>query len=295
MAPKRVVQPGRRFFNILAISFLTVMTVLSILPFVVIITGSFSSSDAIIRNGYSIFVQEFSLDAYKMIFVYPEEILSSASVSVTVTVVGTLAGLVIMAMTGYALSCREMKYRNGIAFFFYFTTLFSGGLVPWYMLISGMGMRDTLAALIVPMLCSSFYILLIRNSMRQVPESLAESAKMDGAGHMRIFLQIMAPLSTPILATVALFLALAYWNNWYLASLFITKTTMWPLQFRLHRTLTAAEAVAQGGAEHFKNAVIPTETVKLATAVVATGPIFLVYPFLQKYFVQGITVGAVKG
>lgn len=288
-------QKGAKLFRAIATVVISFFVVLSILPFIMIISGSLSSTPAIIKNGYSVFIQEFTLDAYRMIFRFPEEMGRSYAVSITVTVLGTFAGLIIMSMAGYVLQRRELKYGNGIAFFFYFTTLFSGGLVPWYMLISNMGMRDTIWALIVPMMASPFNILLIRNFMRDIPESLTESAHIDGAGDMRIFLQIILPLSKPIIATVGLFLALAYWNNWYLASLFITDVDLWPLQYRLYRTLSAAMAVAQGGAENFVHAAIPSETVKLATAVVATGPIILLYPFLQKYFVQGITIGAVKG
>lgn len=291
----RIRQSGKTAFNIAAVSILGIMSLLAIIPFIMIVTGSFSSSDEIIKHGYSFLIQKFSIDAYKMVFLDPQEMGNSYAVSAVVTIGGTLTGLVIMSMAGYALQCCDMKYRNGIAFYFYFTTLFSGGLVPWYMLISNMGMRDTIWSLIIPALCNSFYILLIRNFMRDIPDSLAESAKIDGAGHFRIFTQIILPLSKPILATVALFTALGYWNNWYLASLFITNVRLWPLQFRLHRVLTAAQAVAQGGAEHFTNAIIPTETVKLATAVVTTLPVLVVYPFLQKYFVAGITIGAVKG
>ena len=247
------------------------------------------------KNGYSLAIQEFTLDAYRMIFRFPEEIGRSYLVSIFVTAVGTLAGLLIMAMAGYVLQRRDLRYSNQIAFYFYFTTLFSGGTVPWYMLISQMGLKETIWALIVPMMCSPFNILLIRNFMKQIPDSLTESAKIDGAGDFYIFVKIIVPLSKPILATVGLFLALAYWNNWYLASLFVNDVNLWPMQYRLHRILTAAMAVAQGGAENFVNAAIPTETVKLANAVVATGPIVLLYPFLQKYFVRGITIGAVKG
>lgn len=288
-------QKGSRLFQGLAVMVVMFFVILSILPFIMIISGSLSSTPAIIKNGYSVLIQDFTLDAYRMIFRFPEEIGRSYAVSISVTVIGTLVGLVLMSMAGYVLQRRELKYANGISFFFYFTTLFSGGLVPWYMLISGMGMRDTIWALIVPMMASPFNILLIRNFMRDIPESLTESARIDGAGDLRIFLRIILPLSKPIVATVGLFLALAYWNNWYLASLFITDVNLWPLQYRLYRVLSAAMAVAQGGAENFVHAVIPTETVKLATAVVATGPIILLYPFLQKYFVQGITIGAVKG
>ena len=267
----------------------------SILPFIMIISGSLSSTQAIMKNGYSLAIQEFTLDAYRMIFRFPEEIGRSYLVSIFVTAVGTLAGLLIMAMAGYVLQRRDLRYSNQIAFYFYFTTLFSGGTVPWYMLISQMGLKETIWALIVPMMCSPFNILLIRNFMKQIPDSLTESAKIDGAGDFYIFVKIIVPLSKPILATVGLFLALAYWNNWYLASLFVNDVNLWPMQYRLHRILTAAMAVAQGGAENFVNAAIPTETVKLANAVVATGPIVLLYPFLQKYFVRGITIGAVKG
>ena len=285
----------KTIFNVVAYLVIVFLVAASILPFIMIISGSLSSTQAIMKNGYSLAIQEFTLDAYRMIFRFPEEIGRSYLVSIFVTAVGTLAGLLIMAMAGYVLQRRDLRYSNQIAFYFYFTTLFSGGTVPWYMLISQMGLKETIWALIVPMMCSPFNILLIRNFMKQIPDSLTESAKIDGAGDFYIFVKIIVPLSKPILATVGLFLALAYWNNWYLASLFVNDVNLWPMQYRLHRILTAAMAVAQGGAENFVNAAIPTETVKLANAVVATGPIVLLYPFLQKYFVRGITIGAVKG
>lgn len=291
----RKMEPGKLVFNIIACSIITLLVLVSILPFVMIISGSLSNSQAIMKNGYSLFIQDFTVDAYRMIFRFPEEIGKSYVVSIFVTVMGTVFGLFIMTMAGYVLQRRDLRYSNQIAFFFYFTTLFSGGLVPWYMMIAKMGMKETVWSLIIPMMCSPFNILLIRNFMKQIPESLTESAQIDGAGDFYIFTQIIVPLSKPILATVGLFLALAYWNNWYLASLFVNDVNLWPLQYRLHRILTAAMAVAQGGAENFVNATLPTETVKLANAVIATGPIILLYPFLQKYFVQGITIGAVKG
>lgn len=288
-------EPGRLAFNIIACTIISLLVVAGVLPFVMIISGSLSNTQAIMKSGYSLFIQGFTVDAYRMIFRFPEEIGKSYLVSIFVTVVGTVFGLFIMTMAGYVLQRRDLRYSNQIAFFFYFTTLFSGGLVPWYMMISKMGMKETVWSLIIPMMCSPFNILLIRNFMKQIPESLTESAQIDGAGDFYIFSKIIVPLSKPILATVGLFLALAYWNNWYLASLFVNDVNLWPLQYRLHRILTAAMAVAQGGAENFVNASLPTETVKLANAVIATGPIILLYPFLQKYFVQGITIGAVKG
>lgn len=292
---KKKMEPERLVFNLIAYFIVTVLVAASILPFFMIVSGSLSSTQSIIKNGYSLFIQDFTLDAYRMVFRFPQEVGRSYLVSIFVTAVGTALGLFIMTMAGYVLQRKDLRYSNQIAFFFYFTTLFSGGLVPWYMLISKMGLKESVWSLIFPMMCSPFNILLIRNFMKQIPESLTESARIDGAGDFYIFRKIIVPLSKPILATVGLFLALAYWNNWYLASLFINDVNLWPLQYRLHRILTAAMAVAQGGAENFVNAAIPTETVKLANAVIATGPIVLLYPFLQKYFVQGITIGAVKG
>ena len=285
----------KTIFNAVAHIVIAILVAASILPFVMIISGSLSSTQAIMKNGYSLAIQAFTLDAYRMIFRFPEEIGRSYLVSIFVTAAGTASGLLIMAMAGYVLQRRDLRYSNQIAFFFYFTTLFSGGTVPWYMLISQMGLKETVWALIVPMMCSPFNILLIRNFMKQIPDSLTESAKIDGAGDFYIFTKLIVPLTKPLLATVGMFLVLAYWNNWYLASLFVNDVNLWPMQYRLHRILTAAMAVAQGGAENFVNAAIPTETVKLANAVVATGPIVLLYPFLQKYFVRGITIGAVKG
>jgi len=288
-------QNSKIIFNIIAYFILIIAVTMCAIPFLMVLSGSFSSNPAIVKYGYSIFPRSFSLDGYRMIFLYPEEIGRAYSVSTTVAVSGTLAGLLLMTMAGYALQKKELKYANAIAFFIYFTTLFNCGLVPWYMMISSLGMKDTLWALIVPMIGNSFYILLTRNFMRQLPESLTESAKIDGAGEFFIFIKIVIPLSSPIIATVGLFLALAYWNDWYHASLFIKDTSLWPLQYKLYKILSAQMAMSQAGAENFSNSVIPTEALKLANAVIATGPIIILYPFLQKYFIQGITIGAVKG
>lgn len=157
-------------------------------------------------------------------------------------------------------------------------------------------MQNTLWALIIPSCTNSFHILLIRNYMKGIPPSLVESARIDGAGEFYTFRRIILPLALPIVATVGLFLALQYWNSWYMASLFVKEPGKWPLQYRLYKMLAAQTAMLQGGeASSAIHSVAPTETLKLATAVVTTGPIVLLYPFLQKYFVQGITIGAVKG
>jgi putative aldouronate transport system permease protein len=201
-----------------------------------------------------------------------------------------------MSMAGYVLQRKELKYSNGISFFIYFTTLFNCGLIPWYLLIINLGMKDTLSALIIPSLEGAFSILLVRNFMKSVPDSLVESAKIDGAGDFYIYYKIIIPLSKPVLATVGLFLALQYWNDWYSTSLFVKNSNLWPLQYLLYKTISAQfVALSSAAAAFFRKGTVPTESVKLATAVVATGPIIILYPFLQKFFVRGITIGAVKG
>ena len=296
MKQKKIkLSPGERAFNFLIYVVLSLVALICILPFILIVSGSFSDSAEIMKNGYSLLPRGFSLDGYRSIFLFPKQIARAYGISIFVTVCGTLLGLVVMTLCGYALSRSELRYRNVIAFIVYFTTLFSGGLVPWYIVITQLGMKNTVWALIIPSCCSSFYILLIRNFMKTIPDSLVESAKLDGAGELLILIRIVMPLSTPILATIALFLALAYWNDWYLASLYVTDADMWPLQYRLYNILNAASKIAQAGVENFTSKILPTETQKLANAVVATGPIIFLYPFLQKYFVKGVTIGAVKG
>ena len=286
---------SEKALNIVTYIILTIVGIFCARPFILVGSGSFSDSALIMKDGYSILPRGFSLDGYRSIFLFPKQIAKAYGISIFVTGAGTCIGLIVMTLCGYALSRSELKYRNVIAFIIYFTTLFSGGLVPWYIVISKLGLKNTIWALIVPSCCSSFYILLIRNFMKTIPDSLVESAKLDGAGELRILIKIVMPLSTPILATIALFLALAYWNDWYLASLYITDADMWPLQYRLYNILNAASKIAQAGAENFTSKILPTETQKLANAVVATGPIIFLSPFLQKYFVQGISIGAVKG
>ena len=187
--------------------------------------------------------------------------------------------------------------RNGISFFIYFTTLFSGGLIPWYILMTkNLGLKDSYWALILPPLLSAWNIILMRSFMKSIPESIVESAKIDGAGDFKIYQRLILPLSTPGLATIGLFLALGYWNDWFNANMFITSDSKYPLQFLLYKILSSAAVLqTNNGAYLAANVVPPTETLKMAVAVVATGPIILLYPFVQRYFVKGLTVGAVKG
>lgn len=292
----RKVHVSKLVFNVGGSFYMAIIGLLCAVPFLQIFIGSFTANQDIIKYGYSLFPKDISLDAYRAIFLFPMKILHAYEVSIFVTVAGTIAGVFLMSMAGYGLQCKELKYKNQIAFFIYFTTLFNCGLIPWYLLIINLGMKDSLSALIVPSLESAFSILLVRNFMRSVPESLIESAKIDGAGQFYIYWKIIVPLSKAVLATVGLFLALQYWNDWYSTSLFVKNPDMWPLQYLLYKTISAQfVALSSAVAAYFRKGTMPTESVKLATAVITTGPIILLYPFLQKYFVQGITIGAVKG
>lgn len=284
-------------FNVIGYIFITILMLLCLIPFILIVSGSFTADEAIHKYGFTLVPKVFSTAAYRLILEYPKVIIRAYGVSILVTTCGTLGGLIITSMAGYVLQRRDFKNRNKIAFFMYFTTMFQGGLIPWYILITKyLGLKDSLLVLIIPGMVGVFNILLIRNFMKSIPESLVESAKIDGAGDFYIYWRIVMPLAKPVLATVGLFVALGYWNDWFMASLFIKSESKYPLQYLLYKTLQSAQSLQNSMAgQYIVIKDLPTESLKMATAVVATGPIILLYPFVQRYFVQGITIGAVKG
>jgi len=284
-------------FNAIGYTIITLLTLACLLPFLLIVSGSFTAETEIIAEGFKLIPDQISLDAYKAVFSNPTQIVNAYKVTIGLTVVGTLAGLFLTSMAGYVLSRKHFKYRNGLSFFIYFTTLFSGGLIPWYILIvKYLGWKDSYLALLIPSMIGAWNIILMKNFMKSIPDSITESAKIDGAGDFTIYWKLVLPLSTPGLATIGLFLALSYWNDWFLANLFITSENKYPLQFLLYRILASAAVlktnVAGNLSPDFKP---PAETLKMATAVVVTGPIVFLYPFVQRYFVKGLTIGAVKG
>lgn len=296
----RKISPYVIMFNGIAYIVIIAITILCLLPFILIISGSLSDEGTIAREGYSLVPKVFSLNAYKTVFKFPMGILQAYKVTVLNTLVGTALGLFFISMTGYVLSRKDFKYRNKISFMIYFTTLFGGGLVPWYIMYTNvLNLKDSYVAICLPGLMTPFLIILMRTFISSsVPDEIVESAKIDGAENFRIYLKIVLPVITPGLATIGLFLALNYWNDWYLSSMFITSTHKYELQFYLYNMLNSFEALnrmmsGKGGAA--VSFTPPAETVKLAMAVVATGPILFLYPFVQRYFVAGITVGAVKG
>jgi putative aldouronate transport system permease protein len=276
---------------------ISVFAIICLFPFLLLISSSFMSEKEILTDGYKLFPKAISFSAYEFLSHNMKNLLSAYRVTITIAVTGTVIGLFFMSMAGYVLCRKDFKYRNQISFFIYFTTLFSGGLIPSYILmVNGLGLKDSLWAMILPGLMSPWSIFLMRNFMKAIPDSLYESAAIDGAGDFRIYWRIFMPLAKPSLATIGLFLTLGYWNEWYNAMLYIQSANKYPLQYFLQRIVSQAnvQMLIQQGLT-VNTADLPSESIKMATAVVAIGPIILLYPFVQRYFVSGLTIGAVKG
>jgi putative aldouronate transport system permease protein len=274
----------------------SLIAILCLLPFIVLISGSISDEGQVLAKGYSFLPRGFSLDAYAFIFRNPGDILSAYRVSVIVAVVGTVLSLLISTMAAYVMYRKEVKYRNQLSFFLFFTTLFSGGLAPYFIWITSyLHLKNTLAVLILLPMFNVMYVLILRSFIQgSVPEPLVEAAKIDGAGDFRIFWQMVLPLSKPALASIGLFTILAYWNDWWTPMMFTDKEQYVPLQYMLYKMLSSINMSA-AMAQHVSSLDMPKETFKLAMTVIATGPVVILFPFLQQYFVKGITIGAVKG
>lgn len=288
--------PGDLAVKIICYFFVIIFAVCCLIPFILAISASFTNEMALARNGYQFWPSQFSTRAYMLLF-KTKQIFQSYSVSIFVTVVGTALSLLATMLIAYPLSTGKLKYAGKINFFVYFTMLFSGGLVPSYMLITRyLGMKDSIWVLIVPILINPWNMFLLRNFFASIPSSLAESARIDGANDFRILFQIIFPVSTPALATIGLFYALAYWNNWFQALLYIDSSSLKPLQAIIMEMLRNADFMTlMAGQMGVTSTDIPSVTAKMATAIVTIGPIVLVYPYVQKYFTSGIMVGSVKG
>lgn len=285
-------------FKLIVYAMLAIASIICVFPFIVIISGSLTDNHTIITEGYGLLPRDFTLSAYKTIFKAPQDILQAYKMTAYYTIIGTTIGLFMITMTAYVISRPEFKYRNTVSFIIYFTSIFGGGMIPWYLMYSSvLGLKGSTFAIWFPALMSPFLVILMRTFIKgSVPDAIAESAKIDGAGHITIFFKIVLPVIGPGLATVGLFLAIGYWNDWYRSSMFSTSSKTWELQFYLYDLLNATQALKQMAQNtSVSTGDLPTESIKLAMAVVATGPVLMFYPFVQKYFVSGITVGAVKG
>lgn len=286
-------------FNIMAYILVAIFALACVIPFYLIIVGSITKENIIVTKGYQFFVtsKEFSLEAYQMALKSPESILNAYGVTIFVTVVGTALSIFLTTMTGYVLARPDFPWRNNISFFFFFTTLFNGGLVPWYLLCTKyFNFSNHMYSLIIPGLFSVWNMIIAKSFMKGIPFEMTEAAKIDGAGDFFIFYKVILPMAKPLIATLTLFIALAYWNDWYNCMLFMSTSDNWNLQYTLQNILNSTAALKRVAAQTgMQVGQLPSEGLKLAMTVIATGPIVLLYPFLQKYFVKGLTIGAVKG
>lgn len=285
--------------KILAYAILFALAISCIAPITVLLSVSVSKISDIYENGYRFIPRTFSLDAYKYILSGSGQLLGAYWVTIRVVVIGTVAGLLIMSMMAYGMSRKDFKYRQYFAFFVFFTMLFQAGMVPRYILISNyLHMKNTIWVLIVPMLANAWHIMMLRTYFSSLPEEVMQAAKIDGCGELRAFFVIAIPMTKPALATVGLLTALHYWNDWWLALMYIEQDNLVPLNYLLYRTMSNLEELNRQAMEMGTAAELgdfPSESVRMAMAAAASIPMLLIFPFFQKYFSKGLTVGAVKG
>ena len=284
------------FFILLSLSF--------IFPLWAIISISVTSDTDIVNYGYRLIPKNIDFSAYKYILKDPTTILSAYKVTIITSFASAILFLIIGSMSGYALSRENFKYRKGVTFFFFFTMLFSGGLVPSYILITKyLNLKNTYWVQILPLLVNVWNVFLMRTFFQQLPKEIFDSATIDGAGEFRVYSFIVLPLSKPVLATVGLLQLLGGWNSWYLALLYITDKELYPLQYLLQIMLLNISMIlnimqknlAAGGNVDVSYFNLPSESMRMAMCILAVGPMLLIFPFFQKYFSKGLTVGSVKG
>ncbi len=290
-----------RISNILLHCMFILLALLMILPVVFVVIISFTSQESITKYGYSFFPKAWSLEAYKYVFDNARNIFSSFGISLLVTIGGTILGTYLMATFAYVISRKSFTYRKLFTNIALIPMLFSGGMVANYLVMTTfLGLKDSIWSLILPLAMSPFYIFILKTFFQSfIPESIMESARIDGATEFRTFFQIVVPIAKPGIATIALFLTLAYWNDWFNAMLYIENANKIPIQYLLIKMENTSNFLKQMGSQMGASVSqatsnIPADTMKMAIVVIVVLPIALAYPYFQKYFVQGLTVGAVK-
>jgi putative aldouronate transport system permease protein len=289
---------GNKLFNTLNHLYLALFALFCLIPFWIMIAASFTDDMALRQNGYLPWISKFSLEAYRWV-IKGNDIQVGYMVSTFVAVVGTFCSLLVMSGLAYVMSLKRLKGRNKIAFYVFFTMIFAPGIVPWFITVRNLlHLRDNIWALILPMMIQPFWVFVMRNFFATIPTEIMESAYMDGATDATILFQIVLPLSTPVLATVGLFMAVAYWNDWFLAVMLLDFAKITPLSviiLKMVSNVQAIQAAMKQPGVAINLAGLPTLGIRMATACITIGPIILVYPFVQRYFVKGLTLGAIKG
>lgn len=284
--------------NIIINLFFIIFSLCFILPLILIVIISFSSTTSIIELGYTFFPSKWSTEAYEYIFKTPGMIWNAYKVTIIVTIVGTAVGLFVMSMISFVLSRNDYALVRPLGFFVFFAMLFNAGMIPTYIIYTRVyHLKDSLLVLILPGLVNCWNVILMRTFLYEMPDEILEAASIDGCNQINLFFRIVIPMSTPILATIGLMTALGYWNQWMNSMIYIDTSSKYMLQYLLYKILKDAEIMmkeiiygATLGTHEF-----PTNSAKMAMAVIAAGPMMFVFPFFQKYFVRGLTTGAVKG
>ncbi|MGM7720761.1 carbohydrate ABC transporter permease [Metabacillus sp. Hm71] len=283
---------GSRIFSIINIFLLSIIALVTVLPFIHVIASSFTTSAELAEKQFVLFPTEWSLAAYKYIF-STDTIFRSLLVSIVVTAGGTLWSMFLSVLTAYGLSRKDLVGRRFIMFFFVFTMLFNGGMIPTFLAVKYTGLLDSLLALVIPVSINVFNMIILKSFFQGLPDSLEDAAKIDGCNDFGILFRIIIPCSMPAIATISLFYAVTYWNTYMHAILYINNSDLWPIQVLLRQIVVLASGLSYDGAE-FTDVPPPELTVKMAVIVVATIPVLLVYPFLQKHFTKGALLGSIK-
>ncbi|WP_055107356.1 carbohydrate ABC transporter permease [Paenibacillus ihumii] len=283
---------GSLIFNVVNYGLLLLFALACLLPFVNVVASSFASTQEIVSKKFVLFPTTFSLDAYRFIFSTPT-IFRGLGVSIGTTLAGTAVSMMLTALMAYGLSRRYLSGRNIINFIIVFSMLFSGGMIPTFLVVKAAGLIDSYWSLIIPTAINAFNLIIMRNFFQALPDSLEESAKIDGANDFRILWRIMLPLALPSIATLSLFYGVNYWNTYMNAILYLNDSEKWPLQVLLRQIVIVSSGME--GDNSAVDIVPPAQTIKMAVIVVATVPMLVAYPFVQKHFTKGALLGAVKG
>lgn len=282
-----------RLFSIVNLLLLTIVALITVIPFIHVVAGSFTTGAEMAAKKFILFPTVWSLDAYKFIF-STNTIFKAMGVSVGVTLIGTAVSMLLTSLMAYGVSRRDLDGRNTVMFLVIFTMLFNGGLIPTFLVVKELGLIDSYAALILPNAISAFNMIILKNFFQNIPEGLEESAKIDGCNDFGILFRIVLPLSLPAIATISLFYAVTYWNTYMSAILYLNDNSKWPIQVLLRQIVVLASGM-EFSSDLDSSVPPPDQAVKMAVIVVATLPIIMVYPFLQKHFAKGAMLGSIKG
>lgn len=280
---------SRIAFNIFNYTALTLLTLVFVVPYIYIISASFSDEITFVKNGFTFLPEKWSLEAYRFLLTTDDQMLRSIGNSLILTIGGTLVATTVSMLYAYPLSKKYLRGRKFFSVYMIFTMLFSGGLIPYYLTVSEF-FDDSLLAIIIPGAMAPYYAILMRNYFMSIPDSLEEAAKIDGATDFQILLKIYVPLSLPVIVTVALFAAVSNWNNFVGPMLFITSPEKYPLQYLIQQLLDDVSGIYASASD----AIVPQQTLKYAAVILGSMPMILLYPFLQKFYINGMMMGGVK-